>query len=242
MKTIFDGGFAAKCPEGEAWQYLTENSRWDCSGDIAWTQSFVMPEVETEDAVGLIFMPYNAMDNTDSFPNFVYEEDETGNLAPGSAGWLSYPVAYDEAEHRSGSSDLDELEAVCWEGDVFDKPEDISNPPEDQSTTGVITKNVPVNPQYPFGIAAEMEHNGNYACSWNFTTTGGEEIAEVGNTVPLHQYATTNPDPNNENEQVAFEFSQYDHGPEDTDPGLQLLTPYTKEGLLGQMQEWDSLN
>jgi hypothetical protein len=97
-----------------------------------------------------------------------------------------------------------------------------------------LTKSVPSTPDKPFGIAADLNHDGVYSCNWNFTATGGEGL--VTNIGPdpfqlhLHSDYVT---PSTQDEWTVYNFTQ-------EYPGLS--DSYSRSELMTQISDWEAAN
>ncbi|MFD1562277.1 hypothetical protein ACFR99_01660 [Haloarchaeobius amylolyticus] len=173
-KPIFPGGFAGKCSEGQMWQYDNPDGsgdpQWMCSGDIPWDQPVMLPE--TNGGFIALIIPHTNLMTGDELV---------------SQGWSifeSYPQA---SSNRDELGSLKTLKATCWVGDLNDDPQELPD-------SKVISDNVDISDSgSPFGIYGEVDKapNSEYSCNWEYVTTTGEVISNVGTPVPMQEGDTT---------------------------------------------------
>jgi hypothetical protein len=63
---------------------------------------------------------------------------------------------------------------------VDDNPEDVSSDNKFNTTKSINS------PEQPFGVAREISHSGNYACSWTFFSETGQKVDDVGSLSEMH--------------------------------------------------------
>lgn len=172
---IFDGGFAAKCDEGEVWEYDEDQNEWLCDDDLNWEQTVQLPRTFDDSVIGIMFPPTNFM---------------TRSQLRSSADWnillpRSYPMAVQGKELNFGAN-IDTAEATCWEGDLGNKEFAAPN----EKITGTVT----VSDTEVTGIYGEVDHAGTYSCEWNFTTTSGYKFDEANEEelIEMHAYSPIN--------------------------------------------------
>jgi len=166
-ESVFEGGFAAKCDEGQQWQY--RRGEWRCSGDLNWQQLVSLPRVSSNDIIGLQIPAVNFMDQS-QLENALGEDYER---------FRSYPIALTGKTSLYGDS-MDEVDATCWVGEIEDK--DTAAPNETASAT------FSVSDSETTGFFAEVDHSGTYSCEWTYTTSSGKTWNEgaEGSMIEMH--------------------------------------------------------
>lgn len=184
---IFKGGFAGKCSEGEQWRYEEDplessGGEWLCSGDVDWTQPVMLPEVQGN-TIGLVVMPFNAMDQR---PDYLQGVEETRT-------WLPYREAtHPDVNPEWPEDSLESLEAMCWPGDSEDRPD------RAEAVAGedyIYAESVSVTDEGPFGIYGDVDMSGHtsYSCNWSYTTSEASHdivpkpMTEVGTLFKMHK-------------------------------------------------------
>ena len=182
---IFDGGFAGKCESDEVWQYKPGDDEWKCSGDIDWQQTAYLPEFDSldNDNAGLIFPPYNFINDKSNLPDYIY--NRVGGVQEG-LGWNSFETAWEEAPQKTGTVDVQSIDAKCWNGtkgltqDQIKESENYIESNFNVNVTQWFTINVPDNPSDPVAKFRPLTHDGTYSCAWrvNAETSSGTTITE----------------------------------------------------------------
>ena len=161
-EAVFEGGFAAKCDEGEQWQFAdsqTGSGKWQCSGNLNWEQMVQLPNVKSNNIICLQIPPTNFMDGNEL----------ENRLGEDYTRFYSFPISVIGKESVYGDR-IDEVDATCWVGDIEDK--DTAAPNEKASAT------FSVSDTEVSGFFSEIDHSGTYSCEWNYTS-----VDEYGNEV-----------------------------------------------------------
>lgn len=172
-EAVFDGGFAGKCENDQVWQYVEDANRWKCSGDIPWDQTVYLPEFENDDHVGLIFPPYNFINDLSNIPDYIYEVNSTTGNVIRDTGIDSFETAWDEAPHKSGQVEIDSIDARCWNGTKGISESQIHNNESyiqsnfNVNVTDWFSISVPDNPSDPVSNFRSLDHDGSYSCYWD---------------------------------------------------------------------------
>lgn len=183
-EAVFKGGFAGKCENDEVWQYKADESEWKCSGDIDWQQTVYLPEFQNDDNAGLIFPPYNFINDKSSLPDYIFNKSALDVQL--GAGWNSFETAWEEAPHKTGTVDVQSIDAKCWNGtkgltkDQVKESENYIESNFNVNVTQWFTINVPDNPSDPVAEYKPLTHDGTYSCAWrvNAETSSGTTITE----------------------------------------------------------------
>ena len=198
VEAVFKGGFAGKCESDQVWQKTqdTENT-WRCSGEIPWQQTVYLPEFENDDHVGLIFPPYNFINDQTNLPDYVY------NFVDGKqegAGFNSFEVAAEQMDFLfSGSTDIDRINARCWNGTTGIPEGQMSNSQSYLESNYNVKMSdfqisVPSNPSDPVANFRPLDHDGSYSCYWNVTTADGDTVSDIQDTmVEVHNHLGKTP-------------------------------------------------
>ena len=169
-ESIFDGGFAGKCSEGERWQYDDENERWECSGDFGWEHLAFLPDFSDESTAALAIPHTNFMDPAEVANDF----DTTFD---------TLPFALQDADMTDDYGEITGIETGCWPGEL-DEREDAETVIEgsiDDLDTDTLSE--------PLVLHGELDHNGTYSCSWGYPTEGGQTYDEIrgqGTVIEMH--------------------------------------------------------
>ncbi len=206
---VFTGGFAPKCDEEESWQYDDLEGQWRCSGNIGWDQAVHLPELGG-DMLGMMVMPYNALSEEE-----VEEDGMPEHVEDIGPDWRSYSMAVEDAEHREGSDELDELHAKCWPGTMSDKDTQIDE-------ENYIEDSVPVQTSNPFGIYGEVDSTFGsvYTCQWGYTSDQHDEDYMIQDWSGVQNLA---------HDRDLFDAFSDEH---------DLSMSYTAHQFETQMQEW----
>lgn len=182
---IFDGGFAGKCESDEVWQYKPGDDEWKCSGDIDWQQTAYLPKFDSldNDNAGLIFPPYNFINDKSNLPDYI--NNRVGGVQEG-LGWNSFETAWEEAPQKTGTVDVQSIDAKCWNGtkgltqDQIKESENYIESNFNVNVTQWFTIDVPDNPSDPVANFRPLTHDGTYSCAWrvNAETSFGTTITE----------------------------------------------------------------
>jgi len=164
---VFNGGFAGTCTSGERWQYVGDENEWRCSGNLPWDQPVLLPQSDNDDLMGLMIMHTNLWSREDFEDSADIDE------------FRSFPSATSLVGLEDVYGELDEVSIKCWPGGLEDNF-------EDYGSSDVIDTTVDItgDENGPFGVYKEVNHNGDYACEWSYTTTTNDVVSELGGIRP----------------------------------------------------------
>lgn len=182
----FPGGFGGKCPSGESWQLLdqdTPQERWTCSGRVSnWLQTVVVPDINPNDngkeTIGVVIMPYNFNSSTPSFLaqktedlTFEYDNlDLTSVIAYREAQWNDLP----KIDSITESKPIENVTARC-------KPSGASNW-KFKNAVDIDNSKTPT----PVAVWGKAEvDGGEFVCEWWYFRqdedgTGYDKITKAG--------------------------------------------------------------
>ena len=171
--SVFQGGFAGICEDGERWQYDNIDNTWECSGDFSWEQPSYLPE--TDNSFMALIIPHT---------NFLSGSE----LGDWSHTFDNYHIALERAGMATEFGEPESLNVECWPGTLGD--EDAKEEAFEDGDYIEGTVSVPDEPEQPIGVYGELSHDGEYACSWNYSTDGEEEyqtVEDIGTTIEMHR-------------------------------------------------------